>query len=106
MPTPRKYDKPMSEAILVRLTPEQKAQLEQMAETTHGNLVDMLRDGVLAAAEEIALTGVPSVITDWSTGEAFSVDASDFVSLGLKPPVTESPEFKETLEDQGSDETK
>ena len=46
MPTPRKYDEPMSEAILVRLTPEQKAQLEQMAKETHKNLVDMVRDWI------------------------------------------------------------
>ena len=104
-----KYKETMTEQVKVRFTPEQKAQLDKIAGELGKDLIDLLRDGVLASAEEIAATGNPGVLVDWSSGKATSFNTSEIVELAVGTPLSEKPEFKKMvkeLEDQaGDDET-
>lgn len=58
MSKPRKYDQPLSSAVLVRLTPQLHELAKQGAEAEHRGLGDFMRDAVIHRLGELGLVPV------------------------------------------------
>ena len=75
MARPTKFNEPMTERFSVRLTPEQMQDLEQVAESTNRELMDLWREVLVKTARTMTVTGINSAFVD--------IGESDVVAEGL-----------------------